>query len=943
MTVDRGSDWGKWDMHVHTPLSFESHFEISESEREQLTPIPELDDFDTTDRYDPLIWAKYIQELEGIEDVDCIAITDYFTLEGYEIIQHLRNNGFLQNFDLVLPNIEFRLDTFTGDNNRINLHIIFSEETSITSIRQEFLTNLTIWLDSGDKRSLRPENLEEFGAQVKEYHESAERLSDYEAGCTFTWVEFESIIDALESSPSLFEGKHLIVLSGAEWSEISWFGQDAEIRRQLLADSHALFSGNPRDRSWASGQSDLSKTEFEEEFGSLKPVLHGSDAHNFERLCQPDENRYCWIKANHTFEGLKQVVFEPVERLRIGSTHPGGFTQIHTLESLQIRNGEVNSDLEIADADIPFNGNLVSVIGNQGAGKTALLDLIANCFSERTKEQTDDDNSFICRIQDENPNISTKLSFVGEEVKSFSKEILEPSTVEGPDISHIPQGKIVEYCQKGNELHERIRTLVTESVQRETPDLVEKYKKIKDEINELAREIRGINADFHEINPSKTKDEISAGRTNLAKIETLQDNKQEEIDQFKETHQERLMETEAEDLQSDLDELIDEYESLDELIDEIDSAVSLLDNAAKANELIENIIDKKPLVDSDVSIEKVEFQNQKEGLNKIRQDAEVAQEELSEEIDDIRNELDELDEVDELLSKLLDEKRQIKERKSDAEERIAELNNTIERVEELERERLELFISYVDTFFELKEVYEDIATEFGEGDTAVLENIEIEPQIKLTENRTREFVDILDNRSVNRRDIKPLVEQLKTIVSGDRPENLQIQIEEYVSNIEQFRDHLLESRDPIEFDSLLYGDCLESSEEIHYQGTPMDQLSRGQKGTVLLRIYLAEGEGPLILDSPEENLDNQYVFKELMGAVREAKKDRQIFLATHDANLVVNTDSEQIIIAEFDHGEISFEGGALEDQHVRDKSKEILEGGDEAFKSREEKYDLMPR
>lgn len=943
MTVNRGSEWGKWDLHVHTPLSFESHFEISQSERDRLTPIPELDDFDTTDRYDPLLWAKYIEELESVEDVDCIAITDYFSLEGYEIIQHLRNHGYLDNFDLVLPNIEFRIGTLTGENNRVNLHVIFSEETSIDTIRQEFLSNLTIRLDGGDERSLRPGNLKEFGAQAKEYHDSAEGLSDYEAGCTYAWVRFEDITDALESSDSLFEGKYLIVLSGAEWSEISWFGQDAEIRRQLLADSHALFSGNPSDRVWASGKGDLSEREYKDEFGSLKPVLHGSDAHDFERLCQPDEDRYCWIKANPTFEGLKQVIFEPIERLQIGSTNPGGFTQIHTLDSLQIRNGEVNSDLKIADSDIPFNEDLISVIGNQGAGKTALLDLIANCFYERTKDKADDNNSFISRIQDSEPNIKTEISFSGEEVDSFSKKTLQPQTVEGPAISHIPQGKIVEYCQKGNELHERIRTLVTKSVQRETPELVEEFEQKKEEVIDLSREVRSINAEFHEINPPQVKADIAEEKRDYTQIETLKDNKQEEINQFKERHQEQLVETEAENLQSDLDDLIEDYESIDGLIDDIDSTVSYLETVDNVNNLIESIQDQQSLVDSDISVERIEFQNQQESLGDIRQAAEVAQEELSTEIDDIRSELDELDEVDEMLSELLDEKRQLRERMSNTEERISKLNEKMERVEKLESERISIFVSYVDSFFDLNTMYEDIATAFSDGGTAVLDDIEIEPQIELTENRTRDFVDVLDNRSLNRREIKPYIDQLGSIVSDGRPEDLQEQIEEYISNIEGFRDRLLESRDPIEFDSLLYGDCLESSEEICYQGTQMDQLSRGQKGTVLLRIYLAEGEGPLILDSPEENLDNQFVFKELIGAVREAKKDRQIFLATHDANLVVNTDSEQIVIAEFDHGEISFKGGALEDQRVRGKSKEILEGGDEAFKLREEKYDLTPR
>ncbi|MDR5656503.1 AAA family ATPase [Halodesulfurarchaeum sp. HSR-GB] len=942
MTVNRGSEWRKWDLHVHTPLSFESHYEISESEREDLDPIPELSDLDTPERLDPLIWTKFIDELEDVDNVDNIAITDYFSLEGYEIIQHLRAHGYLDNFDVILPNIEFRLGTFTGEHNRVNLHVVFSEDVTVDNIRQEFLTNLTIKLDGDEERSLRPASLKALGEQAKRFHEDSNTLSDFEAGCKYAWVDFGEIVDEIDDRPSIFEGNHLIVLSGAEWSEISWFSQDAEIRRQLLVESHALFSGNPNDRAWATGQADLSAKEFKDEFGSLKPVLHGSDAHNFKRLCQPDKDRYCWVKANNSFEGLKQVVFEPIDRLHIGPTSPEGFTQIHTLDSLKIRDGNVNTDLEIADENIPFNSNLVTVIGNQGAGKTALLDFVANCFNRRTREHAEDENSFISRIEDSSPTIETELTFKGGDIQPFSKKILEPETVEGPDISHIPQGKIVEYCEKGNELHDRIRTLVTESVRQDTTLLVSNLEQKKSEISDLAQNLRSINAELHEINPQQVEADIAEERTNRIQIETLLDNKKEEIEQFKEANEEELQETEAEELQSELDDLDDMFEAVGEFIEDINSAHSSLEEVEQLNELLKSINDRKELIDTDRTVDRIELDDQRESLNILREEAKTTQEDLSNDIEEIRGELEKLDEVDEELSNLLEEKRQIEERLENSKDNLSSLSDMLDKTEKLKEKRENVFISYVDAFFDLKEIYGNIASDFSEGETAVLEDIEFEPQIELEENRTHDFVDMLDNRSVNRSDIKPLVKELDRIVSNSRPDDLREQIGEYLFDLENHRENLLDSRDPIDFDSLLYGDCLRLSEEIYYQEIPMAQLSRGQKGTVLLRIYLAKGEHPLIIDSPEENLDNQFVFEELIGAVRDAKKDRQIFLATHDANLVVNTDSEQVIIAEFNEGLISFEGGALENAEVRDKAKGILEGGDEAFKLREEKYDLNP-
>ena len=106
------------------------------------------------------------------------------------------------------------------------------------------------------------------------------------------------------------------------------------------------------------------------------------------------------------------------------------------------------------------------------------------------------------------------------------------------------------------------------------------------------------------------------------------------------------------------------------------------------------------------------------------------------------------------------------------------------------------------------------------------------------------------------------------------------------------------------------------------------------------RIFLADGDNPLIIDQPEENLDNKFIYEDLVGAFKEAKKKRQVIIATHNANLVVNTDAEQVIVAEFKDNKISYKGGSIENIDIRNSITLLLEGGKEAFKRREEKYDI---
>ena len=131
---------------------------------------------------------------------------------------------------------------------------------------------------------------------------------------------------------------------------------------------------------------------------------------------------------------------------------------------------------------------------------------------------------------------------------------------------------------------------------------------------------------------------------------------------------------------------------------------------------------------------------------------------------------------------------------------------------------------------------------------------------------------------------------------------------------------------------------LEIKIDISLDAISLESLSMGQRAIVLLKIILAYDDKPLIIDQPEEDLDNRYIYEQLVPAFREAKKKRQIIIATHNANLTVNTDAEQVIIAKYDKGNIYYEPGSLETPSTKHDIKQILEGGDDAFEKREEKY-----
>lgn len=130
---------------------------------------------------------------------------------------------------------------------------------------------------------------------------------------------------------------------------------------------------------------------------------------------------------------------------------------------------------------------------------------------------------------------------------------------------------------------------------------------------------------------------------------------------------------------------------------------------------------------------------------------------------------------------------------------------------------------------------------------------------------------------------------------------------------------------------------------IDYDGVDIRKLSPGTRGIVLLLLYLAldnSDDRPLVIDQPEENLDPKSVFDELVHLFVEAKAHRQVIMVTHNANLVINTDADQIIIAEsgpHPHGAlppITYTSGGLESASIREAVCNILEGGEGAFQER---------
>ena len=127
----------------------------------------------------------------------------------------------------------------------------------------------------------------------------------------------------------------------------------------------------------------------------------------------------------------------------------------------------------------------------------------------------------------------------------------------------------------------------------------------------------------------------------------------------------------------------------------------------------------------------------------------------------------------------------------------------------------------------------------------------------------------------------------------------------------------------------------------------LDELSTGQKATALLYLLLLDANAPLVLDQPEDNLDNRFISEGVVPKIRSEKRRRQFIFSTHNANIPVLGDAELIIgmaavgEAGDGHAEVPPENmGSIDKKSVAALAEEILEGGKEAFMTRRKKYNF---
>lgn len=155
---------------------------------------------------------------------------------------------------------------------------------------------------------------------------------------------------------------------------------------------------------------------------------------------------------------------------------------------------------------------------------------------------------------------------------------------------------------------------------------------------------------------------------------------------------------------------------------------------------------------------------------------------------------------------------------------------------------------------------------------------------------------------------------------------------------------VLAGKTRLDWDSFTVPDSIEIEFNVSPAGSepqyrPLETLSVGQKSTAVLLLLLLKDDNPFIVDQPEDDLDNRFIYEDVVQRLREAKERRQFIVATHNANIPVLGDAEQIVVLNASSAQARIErSGSIDDRQIQGLVKIVLEGGEQAFEMRKAKY-----
>lgn len=977
---DLGSLWNRWDPHIHTPGTA------------------------LNDQYggrDP--WETFLSAVENSSPpIRALGITDYFGIESYEQVVELQKLGRLSGVGLIFPNVELRLGIETAKSSAVNIHLLFSphESDHVERIKR-FLMEFEFH-HLGETYRCHRDDLIRLGRTHKAQLTDADAARS--EGANQFKVSFDQLKQALSKNEWVKRNVLIAVAGGEKDGSSGLrdaTGSFAAQRKNIEGLAHIVFSANPKQIRFWLGKESASIEELERQYNGCKPCLHGSDAHTVAKVGLPDGDRLCWIKGDMIFDSLRQVCIEPEERVFIGAEPPRGALDGQVIKSLSVTNAPWIANGPVAlnaglVAVIGARGSGKTALADLiAAGGLALSPhLNERSFIHRAKKHLDDSVAklhWACGEETSNHLTQTDMEdyLASPYVQYLSQQFVDQlCSAEGLDDSLVTEIERVIFnahpptdrqgadsfmellnirLDSSRQMRERQQQALARASADLTSERVRKdgLKSLQKDRDEKRRAIDKDRADRDALIPKGDEERARLHE----EISLAVDAKRQQVDQAVRKHQSlhslqndvrdfRSRQAPAihADLKTDREEAGLSSAEWDAFkLDYVGPVDTLLTQHIKQARLL--IAELQGPAISDPAVQP----NPDPTVALISPGTRLADQSLSlleRELGRLRTLVgvdtqnakrfttlsDKITKAEAALNKVL---QQI-ERAQGADERIRNLIEArraayaaiFEAIVEEEKE-------LIDLYGPIKSRIDEAAGSLSKLSFSIRRIVDIDGWAARGEN----LLDLRTNGPFKGRGELLRCARaglLPALTTGDASEAASALLDFVKANESTLRTHMPENLDfrtwARDISDWLYStDHITVGYGLQYDGVDIEQLSPGTRGIVLLLLYLAidaEDDRPLIIDQPEENLDPQSIFQELVHRFREAKKRRQIIIVTHNANLVVNTDADQVIVAQCGSHRpgqlpiITYVSGSLENLIIRQHVCEILEGGERAFKER---------
>ncbi len=979
-----GSKWRKWNFHVHTKGTNKNDQFSSSS----------MDDF------------FHIFFKKAFENkISAIAITDYFSIDRYLEAIEYRNT--IENktdwlddklFDdnevefikkiFIFPNVELRMLPSTDRGRLINIHCLFNPDY-IQDLENDFFSHIA----NQDGVKMNRHGITTYGKNLDP--NIIEPHKQYEKGIENFVIDLKSLKELIANNKR-FRDNTLLVVSNSNNDGASAIQKHYDLfenengsldglRKSIYKVSDAIFSANPKDIKYFIGKrlegtdgynEKIYKQEVDsviEHRGSLKPCIVGCDAHKEDDLF----SKFTWVKSDLNFEGLRQICFEPEHRVKIQNDTPDFKEEKLLIEKVSF----LSPNSVFSTKPIHLNPNLNVIIGGKSSGKSILLYAIAKTLSADETVLKNDDGTEKYDLDKIENGFDFQITTKGGFTQNLKRQSDENSIL--PEIKYIPQNYLVKLAEpelnkKGKSLNKLVRDLITED------DTSKEW--YQDFVNKVSQndKLRNAQIDIYfetQKEIQDLEDELKTKSNRLVLEKNIETNSQKVEDLNKSTGLTSEQVAEYKELQGKLEanntkrqNFKDDFSTIQNFNSEFIQAMKSLKqkkDAVLQQLQLQEIKDFYEIAYADIDAlltkandiaTAIEVQVKEDGMRSFIRECK-----FGEVLNTIHSEQVE---IKKLIQPYLQDE-QVKKAVEALNLSIANDKKALHDIVVLTKKIQEKSKLLADTKDEIFEIYKSSYQEYINIITALKDRtIELEKdglgivgkaQYNYVKLR-KDMYAISDGRSASYNQYNILSDSKKATDEADF-ETILEDVKKLFNDLID-KKYVLTNRTSIQSAvKIVLDDYFFDYWEINYKNDKLGEMSTGKASFVILMLIigLSKSKAPILIDQPEDNLDNRSITTDLVNYLRSKKLERQIIIITHNANIVVNADAENVIVAnqkgqndeqstsifKFDYingaiensfDKIATETDVLKSMGIRQHIADIVEGGKDAFIMREKKY-----